>query len=67
MAGFGTAAGGVTAANVDEPFGWRTGPGAAVGGVGEEAGRWREWAGVVEGVEKWKEVAGACGAAEEDG
>lgn len=58
--------GDVRAETVDEPFGWRTGSGAVIGGVEAEAERWRGWAGVAGGAERSREVAGACGAAGED-
>lgn len=67
VAGAGTGAGGVTAANADGQFGWRTGLGAVTGGAGAEAGRWRGSAGVAGGAERWREGAGAGAAAGEDG
>lgn len=51
-AGFGTAEGDVRAGNVDGQFWWKTGLGAAIGGVGEEAGKWRGWAAGAGGAER---------------
>lgn len=46
--GVATAAGDVRAGTVDGWPGWRTG----LGGVGAEAGKWREWAGAVGAAER---------------
>lgn len=66
-AGVATAVGDVRAGTVDGWLGQRTGLGAGIGVVGEEAGKWTGWAGVAGGAERWREGAEAYGAAGEGG
>lgn len=63
----GTAAGDGMAGTEVGQFGWRTGLGAVIAGVGVEAGKWRGWAGVAGGAERWREGAEACVVAVEGG
>lgn len=67
MAVVGTEAGDVMAGTADGQFGWRTGLGAVIAGVGAGAGMWRGWADAAGGAERWIEGAGACAAAGEGG